>query len=111
MAGQRRPSKVKVAGYEYRITWAKHQENVHEDGDADGKVIHRDKRIIVALSQHEEWQRETLLHEILHVCYFVSAQAESKLSTEEEAVRPLSLMLFQTLQSNPQLTRWLFGLD
>ena len=64
--------------------------------------------IKIRTEQSPDQMRETLLHEVLHVCFDVSGLSHELEDDEEETiVRQLSPILLQALQDNPGLVELL----
>lgn len=55
-------------------------------------------------------QQETLLHEILHMCLYVTG-TDTQLDddVEERVIRPMAMALFGVLRDNPKLVTYLLN--
>lgn len=75
----------------------------------DGKCYYHAQEIVVGDHLGHDLERETLFHELLHACEFMSG-AGSHLSerTLENHIRRLSPVLYSTLRHNVPLRAYLF---
>lgn len=71
-------------------------------GVSNGNLL----RIAVRSNLPHQTKAETLLHEVLHQCLFVTGR-DLERDLEESIVRPLSMALFGVLRDNPKLVTYL----
>tara|TARA_Y100000310_G_C20235483_1_gene602207 strand:+ start:107 stop:466 length:360 start_codon:yes stop_codon:yes gene_type:complete len=106
-----KPTKFKSGYFTWKIVW------IDEAADeCYGKTDMGNKRILIYKHQDSETERETLLHEILHVVLEDKIEAvfnhdgERKLEEKEESlVRLTSPVLMQILCENKELQNYLLG--
>lgn len=95
------PKAVKVGPYTYRIA-------VTPDIDEFGHTANDAHRIAINVDQSAVSMKDTLLHEVLHACFFtVNLRDQVDFETEERVVRRLATILLQVLRSNPKLVDYL----
>jgi len=103
-----RPKRFKAGFFMWSIKWS-----IDKVDDAFGKTDMNRKVITIYGQDNQEIDRETLMHELLHVAL------EDKIDTvfdgdkkndekEESLVRLLSPTLIQILSDNKKLTKYLF---
>ena len=75
-----------------------------------GLTDHKTQEVLLKPGQAPDTLADTVLHEVLHCCWFNSGAA-SKFSKDDEefAVRSLSPLLLDTLRRNPRLVAFLVG--
>lgn len=99
--------KAKLGGFEYRVIFR------HDSDDDFGKTCLAEKTIWINDRYSKQVQRETLLHELLHValedCPLVEFPIDKKGDMEEALVRFISPRMFQFLQDNPKLKQFIWG--
>lgn len=93
--------KLKLGAFTYDLVMRK-------DSDDDfGKTCLADKVIWINTRYSEQVQRETILHELLHValedCPLMDNPIDKKEDMEEAVVRFISPRLFQFIMDNPKL--------
>lgn len=93
-----KPATVKILGKAYSIEWV-HPRDI---GDDYGECRSHECLIKVSTEQHEEQQRDALLHEIVHAVDF---EMDTKLS--ERAVRLIATGLLNMLRDNPLIVAYL----
>lgn len=105
------PSKVKVGSYIFEIItepnefWkAQRQQDTLE---VSGLTVYKEQKIYVDPDQAKDMFADTLLHELLHVVYYVSGLGEIENATEEQIVFVMTHPLLQILRDNPELTEFL----
>lgn len=105
-----KPTKFKSGFYTWKIIWS--EEKVE---DCFGKTDIGTKSIVMYSQDNSEIERETLLHELLHValddkCEAIFGYEGGKLEDKEEnMIRLLSPVMMQILSDNPELHNFLFG--
>jgi hypothetical protein len=101
----KRPSNLKAGFFNYSVDFI-----VPSFGGEHGETDRENKTIHIYDRGSEELNRETLLHEILHVAHddaFVF-EGEHADEAEERSIRILSPKLMQYFRDNPELTKYLF---
>ena len=76
----------------------------NNSGESDGN------RLVLKVRPDYPFQTvaETLLHEILHMCLFVTGTDQMlEDDVEEKVVRPMAMALFGVLRDNPKLVQFL----
>ena len=105
-----KPTKFKSGFYTWKIIWS--EEKVE---DCFGKTDIGSKSIIIYSQDNAEIERETLLHEILHValddkCDAIFGSEGGKFDEKEETlIRLLAPVMMQILCDNRELQNFLFG--
>ena len=100
------PKKVRIGHATYEVACNREMDqSLVEDGLA-GKSNGNLLKIAVRSNFPPATQAETLLHEILHQCLFVTG-LELDTQDEEKVIRPLSMALFGVLRNNPRLVTYL----
>lgn len=93
------PKVIKAVGRSYQV-------HVEESKDFTGELngeVNVDKQVIrIASGQGFEGERETLLHEVIHIVEKLFA-----VDLEEEQVKVLSNALFNVLRDNPKFVSYL----
>ena len=102
-----KPTKFKSGYYTWKIKWSPEKAE-----ELFSKTCSSTKTITIYKQENKQVERETLLHEILHVALEDKADAifnyEEKLECKEEnLIRLLSPVLMNILE-NKQLVRYLF---
>ena len=98
---------MKVGGHRIKIKSAK-----FSDLDGFGSHRRRDGIIEVATDTADDQQRATVVHEILHACCAESGLRQ-KLGVgkpgidEEDVVQAIEPLLFQVLNDNPDIVRFI----
>lgn len=94
------PKHVRVGPFTYRIA-------VTPDIDEFGHTANDVHRISINVDQSTVSMKDTLLHEVLHACFFtVNLRDQVDYEAEERIVRRLSTILLQVLRSNPKLVEY-----
>lgn len=96
-----------IGPYKYNIFYdAEHilRQGLEVNDGLFGYTEHHSQGIWIDPAQAPDMAAETLLHELLHACFFASGLtvqlADDK---EEEVIRCLSPILLDTLRRNPEL--------
>ena len=102
-----KPTKFKSGYFTWKIKWSSEKAE-----ELFGKTCSSTKTITIYRQENKQVEKETLLHEILHVALEDKADAilnyEDKLECKEEnLIRLLSPVLMNILE-NKQLVRYLF---
>jgi Zn-dependent peptidase ImmA (M78 family) len=83
------------------------------EGSDHGSTDTDEKRIYINTNFKEECQRETLLHELLHVafmdCSLFKHPIENDEDQEEFLIRYASPKIFQMFRDNEELKEFIFG--
>ena len=111
-----RPSRVKVGPFVYKIQFMKGGLEKHEffkkgrtKTYALGMFVGQHGLILINTEQAEEQQKETLLHELMHACAYVSSG--NGIDDEESAISSISPTLWAVLRDNPRVTKWILDSD
>jgi len=113
-----RPVKARVGNYIYEIAWQ--EGRLDDDAGHSSFGVHDPValRITIRSDSNEAVQRQTLLHELLHACWYASAghaiaQAfaddglRKDVDMEEIFVQCIEGPLHGVLTNNPKLLGWL----
>jgi hypothetical protein len=104
-----RPSSIVVSPHQWAVKWS-HAEVLRfaPDNDAAGVTDHPTLTIAVNPGKAEDYNRHTLLHEILHAC---ARSADLRLSDdqEEQFVAALTSPLLSFLRDNPDALTYIIG--
>ena len=101
----KRPKTIKVFNFEYQILIAKRE---HSDAmDAWGWCDRNRQTITLSKGMSPAQERDTLLHEIMHV--LVALLQLSRGPSEEEICTRLSTGLMTVLSDNPKFAQWLLS--
>ena len=107
------PKTVKVGPFTYVITIDQPEvdhESVEHQAKFAGFSDHMTGRIVIAEGLGADHERETLLHEIIHIAMAASGlTSRSGEHTNEDFVAGTSPFLFAALKDNPNLTAYLLG--
>lgn len=83
------------------------------DGSDHGATDVDEKKIYINTNFNEECQKETLLHELLHVvlndCSLFKHPIENDEDQEEYIIRYMSPKLYQVLRDNKELREFICG--
>lgn len=102
----RRPTRVRIAGREWRIRWRDQKKMVAKDS-AFG-LTHFDCGAIDIATQMSAFDtKDTVLHELMHAILAQQGHTSYGNEAEEAFVRPLAAGLIGVFQDNPELARWL----
>jgi len=95
---------IKIGPYIYEVYESK---DVGNEGNVFGSCHNDDQKIFISPEHKKQKKELTFFHEILHACMFVSGltyrfkESDASLSpTEEDVVRDMSTVLYQTLKEN-----------
>lgn len=95
------PKVVKIGPFPFDVVY-RHDSNLAGELEAD------EGRINLAQDQPLAQEQDSLLHEVLHGCLFVTGVGHTlDDATEERIVRPLATCLLDTLKRNPRLVDYL----
>ena len=102
-----KPTKFKSGYYTWKIKWSDEKAD-----EAFGKTCSSTKTVTIYKQDNEQVEKETLLHEILHVALEDKAEAifnldEKVENKEENLIRLLSPSLMNILE-NKKLSNFLF---
>lgn len=96
---------VKVGGKSFEVEFVDNWEKDGENSDgAMGQVFQRELKIKIN-SNWDKWNKETLLHEIVHV---ISDDRGLKLA--EKQVEQFTNGLYQVMKDNPQVMLYIMGM-
>lgn len=103
----KRPTNFKHGAYTWKIKW------LVETNDKHGLTLLDEKEIHIYLKNSDESTlRDTLLHEILHVCnediFDVIKEIEDAFKMEESHVRLTTPRLMRVMTSNKELINYIF---
>jgi hypothetical protein len=87
------PSKVKVAGIEYEV---KEMEGINERFNVMGQVNYSQGSIEIDSGMCETRKQQTLVHEIMHTCFYDAGFEEQ----DEDMINRVSNVLYQVLKDN-----------
>ena len=106
----KKPTKVRAGFYTWKINWTSEKAD-----ETFGKTDMNRKTITIYKQDNEEIDRETLMHELLHVALedkvdsvFDNVEKRND-EKEENLIRLLSPVLIQILNDNKKLTKYLFN--
>ena len=68
-----------------------------------------ERKIYILITDDDRCNRETLHHELLHVCFASAGYQDGARLEEEEAVTAFSQQLFILERMNPELFDWIWG--
>ena len=103
------PRTVRIHGVRYRLRFVDGKRDKHLNGRNTGAVDWgaSDPVIKIDSERHIEEQRETLLHELIHI---VGQEIQIPILVSEETVTgPLARFLYGIFRDNAKLARWLIG--
>lgn len=111
-----RPASFKAGGFKWKIEYIGHKAWPTERGHDAMGICHCDQhRISVRLGDEGQTYSEgaiieTLLHELMHVCYYITGASHFEDNqTEENTIRFLSPALLAVLRDNLPLARYLLA--
>jgi hypothetical protein len=102
-----KPKRVKIGWHWWDIEFRQINEFTTDGDGLYGLCNKLKKKIYVDTESHEDIQRQTLLHEILHAIWAVADIGDSE--DEEETILKLSPLLMGVLIENPAVTKYIFG--
>jgi hypothetical protein len=102
------PNKIKVGPFLYTI---EHSSDIAAEGNCYGSTHHNSHKIFIDPKVTEVQQRQTLIHEIMHVCVFINGltyrlEKDQKV-TEEDLIREMSMTFFQVMEDNKEFFKWI----
>ena len=105
----KKPDSFKAGFYNWTIVWSE-----EEVDSCFGKTDAGTKTIIIYKQGNDQVEKETLLHELLHValddkCESIFNVEGSVNDKEENLIRLLSPVIMQIICDNRQLCHFLFG--
>lgn len=94
--------KIKVGPFEYSVKFDK---VVANEGSVFGTTHNNDQLIVLDPDKPDQKIDQTLVHELLHACMFISGLTyrftDKEPVSEEDVCRELSIVLYQVLKDNP----------
>jgi hypothetical protein len=102
----RPPAKLRIGGMVWTVSI---DPEVQDDGEA-GTTVPFSQRIKLAPGQGPDYERDTLLHEVLHAVLFATNLRKMEgfgTQHEESVVLAMSPILLQVLRDNPRLLTYL----
>lgn len=110
----KRPSKLTVGPFEFQLIFSSEETKANSPDSSEHTsafgVTRLDKlTVYIDPSAPMQIQRETLLHEILHCCWFTIGIENDYI--EEMIVAALSPLLLDTLLRNKMVYKFIFGED
>lgn len=99
------PKKIKVGPFFFKIKYA--NLNDMNRGDSSGYTVFENRHIYIEKSYDEDLQSEILLHEILHVIWWIAGIKER--DDEESIIRMESPLMLGVLRDNPDLVNFLLN--
>ena len=118
----KRPTRIRVGPYVFTVewsatAWADAQQAAGSPFDAEmgrsyGYTDRYSSRIWINPHAVHEYQREALLHEVMHACQAVAVLPNGATATPvtgEDFITRISPILLDTLDRNPGLRAYLFG--
>lgn len=99
------PSRLKVGAYHYKVSMAP----LTDEGRV-GQTYPSRQEIQIAPGQAPHYERDTVIHELLHAIMQQTSLSKMTLwdeGVEEAIVLAVSPLLLQTLRENPRLTNYL----
>lgn len=109
----KRPNSIKVGATKWDIVWSEKKTRQHPESHDRvlGLTVHKEQTIYIDTSAKECGQRDTLLHEVLHVIMGVYSFAPSSKGTmadrEEKLIGSLAPTLLDTMQRNKAAFAWM----
>jgi hypothetical protein len=102
-----RPKVVRIAPYNWDVAWSRNTVlHFHPEEDACGACDAASLTIAIDPGDAEDYNRATLLHEILHACLRSSDPAVDD-EQEEMVVAAITGPLLSALKDNPELIEYL----
>jgi len=100
---------VRVLGADYRLLFLPGMQDVDLHGDTFGLTSVWDRLIKVDSNACQSQQKDTLLHELVHVADQETAQPSERL-TESQVFR-IARALFSIMHDNAKLADWIMSED
>lgn len=94
-----RPNVITVLGQPFEIVY---EPRGVLAGENAGKADHAGQRLIVSEGQGAHQERDTLLHEVLHICGLMIGH-----ELDEHQVASVTPVLLDVLRSNPEVVAYL----
>lgn len=94
------PKKIKILGLNWNIVLSK---VAAEEGEYFGRTKYANQEILIDPSATQQYKEKTLLHEILHACWWQSGLSKDEQipkNVEEKIVHALSSCLYQVIKEN-----------
>lgn len=98
----KRPNQVTVAGQKFTFETV-----TSVDADSWGRTFIGTQRIEITEGLAQDQERDTVLHEVVHVVIRVLGLNRATYVEEERLVAGLTPALLDVLRSNPDLTKYL----
>lgn len=99
----RLPSSVRVGPHVYEIVGMTRSES--ETRDVIGECDQDERKIYVRKDLPPHSLAETLLHEILHACWYAGSLEDT--DAEERTVNVLAMQMAMVIRDNPKLMSWI----
>ena len=100
------PSTIKIGPFRYAVTVdARKPDDCDEN--CTGHIVTHKQTIWVEANQGSDQMADTLLHEVLHGCWFLSAGSDD--GDDEKFIVRVSSVLLGVLRDNPNLVTFLVG--
>ena len=97
------PSKIQIGPHEYTIEFTKPKDTERQRGNW-GKTFLEEKRILIDSELPQSQIEETLIHEMLHICFFqagLSYDVDDKvILTEEQIIARLTPFIYMAFNHN-----------
>ena len=100
------PTSVKIGFIHYEIRWRTQKQMPEYFGYSS----YEDSKILLNTEMPHDLRRETLLHEIMHMCVEIrnrSGGLSYPTPDEDKYIETISPALMEVLRDNPELVKWL----
>jgi len=102
-----KPKQIKLGAHTYKINWRKTQKTNYFG------YFCADNNEITIYQREEQVDKDTLVHELLHLLFFEKFKIVDKMDTksagkEEALIRLVSSSILELFQNNQHLTEFLF---
>lgn len=92
--------KIKVGGLIYEVIEKEHFASSDDDRNLWGYCDYENLIVKIRKSLSEQKKKQVLIHELTHAIFHEAGYKEQ----DEDMVNRISIVLFQVLKDNPQLT-------
>lgn len=94
------PKKLKIGGFDWTV---RENYDITYEGNCYGSTHHGRQNIFLDPNMSQAKKQETLLHEIMHACYWQAGLIEFEKKdkiTEEQMISSMAMSLYQVLKDN-----------
>lgn len=96
---------LRIGPFDYDVIYS---EEVANEENCFGSTHNNEQKIFLEPKRKRQKIEQTLIHEVLHACAFVSGLSyrfgrKDEAPSEEDVVRELSMVFYQVMKDNPKV--------